>query len=121
MKRIITLTTLTLFSIQMSAQMSDISVTLQPTASYNWFDKNTHIDRGLMYGARVGLGFGESLELRGIFEKSVDIRNTISNLDFANEEFLENFTTRDVDIQRFGRSEERRVGKESRWRWWRYR
>lgn len=102
MKRIITLTTLTLFSIQMSAQMSDISVTLQPTASYNWFDKNTHIDRGLMYGARVGLGFGESLELRGIFEKSVDIRNTISNLDFANEEFLENFTTRDVDIQRFG-------------------
>ncbi len=102
MKRIITLSTLTLFSIQMSAQMSDISVTLQPTASYNWFDKNTHIDQGIMYGARVGFGFGESIELRGIYEKSVDIRNTISNLNFANEDFLQNFTTRDVEIQRFG-------------------
>lgn len=102
MKKLIFFSALTFFSVQLSAQMTDISVTLQPTGSYNWFDKNTNIDNGLMYGGRLGFGFGESIEIRALYEKSADIKNTVKNLNFANEEFLENFKSRDVNIERMG-------------------
>jgi len=102
MKKIVILSALGFISIQMSAQMEDIGVTLQPTASYNWFDKNTAIDDGVMLGGRVGFGFGEAIELRALYEKSVDIKNTIKDLNFGSEEFLENFTSRDVKIERIG-------------------
>ena len=102
MKKTVILGALAFLGVQMNAQMSDISVTLQPIGSYNWFDDNTAIDDGLMIGGRVGFGFGEALELRAVYEKSVDLKNTIDNLDFASDEFLENFTSRDVDIERIG-------------------
>lgn len=102
MKKTVILGALAFLGVQMNAQMDDISVTLQPTGSYNWFDDNTAIDDGIMVGGRVGFGFGEALELRAIYEKSVDIKNTVDNLDFASEDFLENFSSRDVDIERIG-------------------
>src|SRR5690606_24215991 len=70
--------------------------------SYNWFDDNTAIDDGVMVGGRVGFGFGEAIELRALYEKSVDIKNTVDGLNIANEDFLENFNSRDVDIERIG-------------------
>lgn len=102
MKKILLLGALMFISLQMSAQMGDIGVTLQPTASYNWFDKNTAIDDGVLVGGRLGFGFGEAIELRALYEKSVDIQNTIDNLNFGSEEFLENFSSRDVKIERIG-------------------
>lgn len=102
MKKTVILGALAFLGVQMNAQMDDISVTLQPTGSYNWFDDNTAIDDGIMVGGRVGFGFGEALELRAIYEKSVDLKNTVDNLDFASDEFLENFNSRDVDIERIG-------------------
>ncbi len=102
MKRIITTCALAFLSAYGHAQMKDITVTLQPTASYNWFDKNTAIDDGLMYGARVGFGFGESIELRGVYERSADLKNTVNNLDIFDQDFVNNFNARSVDIERFG-------------------
>ena len=78
----------------MHAQMKDITVTLQPTASYNWFDKNTAIEDGVMVGGRVGFGFGEAIELRGIYEKSNDLKNTVSGLDVFSDNFVNNFNSR---------------------------
>lgn len=102
MKKILILGILAFINVQMSAQTGDIGVTLQPTASYNWFDENTAIDNGVMIGGRVGFGFGKAIELRALYEKSIDVQNTIENLDFGSEEFLENFTSRDVEIERIG-------------------
>ena len=102
MKRIITTCALAFLSAYGHAQMKDITVTLQPTASYNWFDKNTSIDDGVMYGGRVGFGFGESIELRGVYEKSADLKNTISGLDLFDQDFVNNFNARSVEIERIG-------------------
>lgn len=102
MKKIILLSALAFISIQMNAQMADIGVTLQPTVSYNWFDENTAIDDGFMIGGRVGFGFGEAIEIRALYERSMDINNTIRDLDFASEDFLTNFTSREVKIERIG-------------------
>ena len=102
MKRIITTCALAFLSAYGHAQMKDITVTLQPTASYNWFDKNTAIEDGVMYGGRVGFGFGESIELRGVYEKSADVKNTIKGFDVFSQDFIDNFNARSVDIERIG-------------------
>lgn len=102
MKRIITTCALAFIASYGHAQMKDITVTLQPTASYNWFDKNTAIEDGVMYGGRIGFGFGESIELRGVYEKSADLKNTIKNFDIFSPDFIENFNARAVEIERFG-------------------
>ncbi len=102
MKKLITLCALSFIGIQMHAQMKDITVTLQPTASYNWFDKNTAIEDGVMFGGRVGFGFGEAIELRGIYEKSNDLKNTVSGLDVFSDNFVNNFNSRSVDVERIG-------------------
>ena len=102
MKKIFTICAVAFLGANMHAQMKDVTVTLQPTASYNWFDKNTAIEDGVMYGGRVGFGFGESIELRGVYEKSADLKNTIEGFDIFSDNFNDNFTARKVDIERIG-------------------
>ncbi|MCW2119762.1 outer membrane beta-barrel protein [Flavobacterium sp. 7A] len=102
MKKIITICALAYFGINANAQMKDVTVTLQPTASYNWFDKNSAIEDGVLYGARLGFGFGESIELRGVYEKSADIKNTVRNFDIFSNDFVNNFNSRSVGIERYG-------------------
>lgn len=102
MKKIITICTVALLGVNAQAQMKDVTVTLQPTVSYNWFDKNTAIDDGVMYGGRLGFGFGESIELRGVYEKSADLKNTVDGLDIFTDDFVSNFNARSVEIERIG-------------------
>ncbi len=102
MKKLITICALALFVTNGQAQMKDVTVTLQPTASYNWFDKNTAIEDGVMFGGRVGFGFGEAIELRGVYEISNDLNNTVESFDIFSDDFVDNFNTRKVDVERIG-------------------
>lgn len=102
MKKIITICALAILGVSGRAQMKDVTVTLQPTASYNWFDKNTAIEDGVMYGGRIGFGFGEAIELRGIYEKSANLKNTVDGLNFFSNDFVNNFNSRDVEVERIG-------------------
>ncbi|MBZ9729044.1 hypothetical protein LB467_05045 [Salegentibacter sp. JZCK2] len=102
MKKIITICILILLGANLQAQMRDVTVTLQPTVSYNWFDDNAAIEDGVMYGGRVGFGFGEAIELRALYEKSTDINNTVDSFDVFSDDFVSNFTSRNVDIERIG-------------------
>lgn len=102
MKKIFTICILTLLGANLQAQMKDVTVTLQPTASYTWFDDNAAIEDGVMYGGRVGFGFGEAIELRALYEKSTDINNTVDGFDFFSDNFVSNFNSRSVDIERIG-------------------
>ncbi|TXD85599.1 outer membrane beta-barrel protein [Subsaximicrobium wynnwilliamsii] len=102
MKKIITFCVLVSLGANVHAQMKDVTVTLQPTASYNWFDQNTAIEDGVMFGARVGFGFGEALELRGVYERSNDLKNTVNGFDVFSDNFVDNFNVRNVDVTRIG-------------------
>lgn len=102
MKKTLILGSMVFAALQANAQVKDVSVTLQPTASYNWFDDNTAIEDGVMIGGRVGFGFGEALEIRGIYEKSIDLKNTVDGIDFLDDGVADNFNSRDVDIERIG-------------------
>ncbi|PKQ45326.1 hypothetical protein CSW08_08920 [Confluentibacter flavum] len=88
--------------VNLNAQRKDITVTLQPTATYTWFDNNTAIEDGVMFGGRLGFGFGEAIELKVVYEKSNDLRNTVSDIGAFSEDFINNFNNRNVDIERIG-------------------
>ena len=102
MNKIILFGALALLGTNVHAQMKDVTVTLQPTASYNWFDKNTAIEDGVMFGGRVGFGFGEAIELRGVYEISNDLNNTVEGFDIFSDNFVNNFKSRKVDVERIG-------------------
>ncbi|MGB5944261.1 MAG: hypothetical protein WBG71_15355 [Leeuwenhoekiella sp.] len=102
MKSIYTICTFIFAVTTLQAQMKDITITLQPTASYNWFDDNAAIEDGVLYGGRLGFGFGEAIELRALYERSADLNNTVDNFDFLSDDFVNDFDNRTVDIERFG-------------------
>ena len=102
MKKIITICVLAFIGVNLHAQMKDVTVTLQPTATYNWFDNNTAIEDGVMIGGRLGFGFGEAIELRGVYEKSIDLKNTVSDFGTFSDDFINNFKNRSVEVERIG-------------------
>ncbi len=102
MKKIITICTLGLLGSSAFAQLKDVTVTLQPTVGYNWFDNKTAIEDGVTYGGRIGFGFGEAIELRGSYEKSTDLKNTVAGFGTFSDQFINNFNSRKVDLERFG-------------------
>lgn len=102
MKKIFTICVIILLGANLHAQIKDLTVTLQPTISYTWFDDNSAIEDGPMYGGRVGFGFGEAIELRALYEKSTDINNTVDGFDVFSDDFVSDFNSRNVDIERIG-------------------
>ncbi len=102
MKKLFSICVLAFIGVNLHAQMKDVTVTLQPTATYNWFDSNTAIEDGVMIGGRLGFGFGEAIELRGLYEKSIDLKNTVSDFGAFSDDFINNFNNRSVEIERIG-------------------
>lgn len=101
---LVALITSVTLSISSYAQVSDVSVIVTPTVGYNWFDDKSTIEDGMMIGGQVGFGFGKNLELRGIYEKSVDMKQNFNKYqDDINEVFPDfNFSDREVEVTRVG-------------------
>ena len=62
--------------LQVKAQVSDININITPTANYTWWDNQLYIENGPMVGGMIGIGLGRNLELRGIYEQSLDLKHT---------------------------------------------
>ncbi|MCF8246043.1 MAG: hypothetical protein K9J37_04350 [Saprospiraceae bacterium] len=87
--------------VQVNAQVSGISYTLSPAIQYTWWDDKAGLDDGLLYGGKLGLGFGENLELRGSYMKSLDLKTSFK--DFGIPNFADSlYTSRDVNLTRWG-------------------
>ena len=86
------------------AQVRDVSVTLSPLIEYNWWNENIQLKDSPFYGARVGFGFGPFFELRGTFEKSLNLKNAIQKWENQplNEEALNKLDGMKIDVTRFG-------------------
>ena len=101
MKKIVVITLLLFACMQMKAQVSDISINITPTAGYTWWDNQLFIEDGAMVGGMVGFGFGRFLELRGIYEQSLDLKSTLNNLKVPSD-IVDKFSSRTVDVTRWG-------------------
>lgn len=101
MKKLFYLGLILLTAFQMKAQVSDISLNLTPTANYTWWDSQMFIENGPMVGGMIGIGLGRNLELRGIYEQSIDLKSTLNSLNMPGE-FVDKFSARTVDVSRWG-------------------
>ena len=101
MKKIIYLGLLLIVSIQLKSQVNDISINITPTASYTWWDNQLFIEDGPMVGGMIGIGLGRSLEIRGIYERSLDLKSTLNDLSLPGN-IVDKFNSREVDVERWG-------------------
>ncbi len=65
------------------SQIKDISFTVSPFVDYTWWDSKAGLEDGVLYGAKVGFGFGEYLELRAVYLKSNDLKTNFENYNFT--------------------------------------
>ncbi|OAV42881.1 outer membrane beta-barrel protein [Lewinella sp. 4G2] len=87
----------------LNAQVNGLSYTLQPTINYNIFDDQSALDNGIMYGGRLGLGFGQNVELRALYMRSASQNTNFSNFDFDDFDFMgDELGDRDIDLTRYG-------------------
>ena len=101
MKRTIFPILLFLAILQVKGQVNDISINITPTANYTWWDNQLFIQDGAMVGGMVGIGLGRHLELRGIYEQSLDIKSTLNDLKVPSD-IVDKFNSRTVDVTRWG-------------------
>ena len=100
MKKNFYLGLLLLAAVQIKAQVSDISFNLTPTANYTWWDSQMYIKESPMVGGMIGIGLGRNLELRGIYEQSINSKSKLGNLNV--DDLLGEFNSIDVDVSRWG-------------------
>lgn len=86
------------------AQVKDVSITVSPFIEYNWWNDNIALKDSPFWGARVGFGFGPFFEVRGTFEKSLNLKNSLENKSWNifNEETLKKLEGSQIDITRVG-------------------
>lgn len=84
------------------AQVKDVSVTISPFVEYNWWNKNIALKNTPFYGARVGFGFGPFFEIRGTFEKSLNLKNALEKQNILSEDVLKKLDGMPIDITRVG-------------------
>ncbi|MDX8338854.1 hypothetical protein SLH46_06655 [Draconibacterium sp. IB214405] len=101
MRKIILLMVLAALVIQAKAQVRDISVTFSPSANFSWFNDQAGLENHMGFGANVGFGFGEFVELRANFIQLKDIPTSFENYGLANFD-ADLFQSQDVDLKRMG-------------------
>ena len=69
-----------------SAQVDGVSYTVSPSVSYNWWNQNVALKNSPFYGLRFGFGFGPYVELRGTFEKSINLKNAFEERGWLKRE-----------------------------------
>ncbi len=101
MKKTTVFALLLLAFLQVKGQVNDISFNLTPTANYTWWDNQLYIENGPMVGGMIGIGLGRFLELRGIYEQSLDLKSTLNDLKVPSD-IVDKFNSRTVDVTRWG-------------------
>lgn len=86
------------------SQVEDVSVIVSPTAGYNWFDNKSTVENGLMYGIQAGFGFGRVVELRGIYERSANLKQAFGKYEDDIQNVIPGFKfqNRNVSVTRYG-------------------
>ena len=84
-----------------NSQVKDVSVTISPAAEYTFWDNMAGLEDGVMWGSKIGFGFGEYMELRGIYLQSYDLKTNFENFGLTNYNHSL-FNPQDVILTRWG-------------------
>lgn len=66
------------------AQVSGISYTISPSVEYTFWDDQAGLEDGFLLGGKLGIGFGEFIELRGVYLQSLNQKTDFSNFGIPN-------------------------------------
>ena len=97
------------------AQFSDVGYNGSATGEYVFFDDQAGLSDGLLYGGRLGLSFGEYLQLRGLYTFGENIETDFSGFSGNDEAVLAALRTqegREIDLQRYGAQLQANLGSE---------
>lgn len=97
------------------AQFTDVGYSASATGEYIAFEDQAGLSDGFLYGGKLGLSFGEYLELRGLYLIGRDIETDFSGFSGNDEAVLaalRNQAGRDVNIQRYGAQLQANFGAE---------
>lgn len=86
------------------AQVEGVSVIVSPTAGYNWFDNKSTVEDGFMYGFQAGFGFGNVVELRGIYMHSANLQQNFGQYEEDIQDIIPGFEfdNRNITFTRIG-------------------
>jgi polyhydroxyalkanoate synthesis regulator phasin len=97
------------------AQFSDVGYSGSATGEYILFDDQAGLSDGFLYGGRLGLSFGEYLQLRGLYTFGENIETDFSGFSGNDEAVLaalRNQEGREIDLQRYGAQLQANFGSE---------
>ena len=94
---------LLIFSVSTQAQVKGLSYTLSPSVEYNFFNNESGIANGTLGGAQLGFGFGQLVELRGLYFRDVDLTTDLNRFGVDIGEGIDtSFMGNPLDLERYG-------------------
>ncbi len=88
-----------------AAQVTGVSYTVSPIGARVYWDNDAALDDGFLYGGELGLGFGQYLEVSGIYLYGNRFETDFSGFSGENQAVLDalaGLAPRDVTVQRYG-------------------
>lgn len=92
-----------LMGASLKAQTKDITVVVAPSAGYTFWNKNLNLGHSPYWGVRAGFAIGPLVEVRGVYEKSFDLKGKLqgSGWSFLNN-ISQDMTGSSADVSRIG-------------------
>lgn len=89
---------------QALAQVQDVSFTVSPVAGYTRWDNKLNLGDAPFWGLRAGFGFGPLFEIRGIYERSFDLKGKLQSTANPNwlRDWADNLEDSNAEITRYG-------------------
>lgn len=71
------------FGSQAIGQINDVTFTVSPTGGYTWWHKDLELGEAPFWGARAGFSFGPILEIRASYDRSFNLKQTLSGSNIS--------------------------------------
>lgn len=90
-------------SVSAFSQVSGLSYTLSPYGEYNWFGNNSGIQNGYFAGGQFGIGFGQNVELRGLYARGLGLKTQALKFGVdVTENQIDLYKAKDLNFVKYG-------------------
>ena len=84
------------------AQVQDVSFTVAPVAGYTHWDSKLNLGDAPYWGVRAGFGFGPLFEVRGLYERSFDLKGKGASSPAWLAKWLDKLEDANAQVERYG-------------------
>ena len=84
------------------AQVQDVSFTASPVVGYTHWDSKLKLGDAPFWGVRAGFGFGPLFEVRGLYERSFDLKGKGTAGPDWLAKWLDKLEDANAEIERYG-------------------